>query len=125
MRVAADGFGAAARIVPMAVAVAVPISIPVSVPGSLVVILGQDRADDQSYVHAKYITELVAGTFADETRDGVCRVLDRLRAHEAVDGIILGGTELPLLLRGVDYPVPLLDTTRIHVAAAVIQAAGS
>ena len=50
------------------------------------------------------------------------RVLDRLREHDAIDGVILGGTELPLLLRGVDYAVPLLDTTRIHVAAAVAQA---
>ena len=80
--------------------------------------------DDQTYVHTKYVTELLLGTFTNETRDGMCRVLDRLREHDAIDGVILGGTELPLLLRGVDYPVPLLDTARIHVAATVTQAAG-
>lgn len=80
--------------------------------------------DDQTYVHAKYVTELLQGTFTHDTRDGMCRVLDRLRARDAIDGVILGGTELPLLLRGVDYPVPLLDTAKIHVAAAVTQAAG-
>lgn len=73
----------------------------------------------QSYIHAKYVTELLAGSFARETRDGVCRILDRLREHDAIDGVILGGTELVLLMRGVDYAVPLLDTARIHVAATL------
>jgi aspartate/glutamate racemase len=35
---------------------------------------------------------------------------------------VLGGTELPMLLRDVPYPVPLLDTTRIHVEAVVAAA---
>jgi len=80
--------------------------------------------DDQTYVHAKYMTELLLGTFRNETRDAMCRVLDRLRGRDAIDGVILGGTELPLLLRGVDYPVPLLDTTQIHVAATITRATG-
>lgn len=80
--------------------------------------------DDLAYVHAKYVEELVPGTFHAETRDGVVRVMDRMREREQIDGVILGGTELPLLLRGVAYPLPMLDTTRIHVAAAVARAAG-
>jgi aspartate racemase len=44
--------------------------------------------------------------------------MDRLRARGA-DAIILGGTELPLILRGVDYPLPVLDTTKIHVDAVL------
>lgn len=82
------------------------------------------RPDDQAYVHEKYVQELVPGTFQAETRDGFVRVIDRMRDSDGIDGVILGGTELPLLLRGVAYPLPLLDTARIHVDATVSQAAG-
>ena len=81
-------------------------------------------AEDQAYVHEKYVRELVSGTFQADTRDGFVRVLDRMRKSDDVEGIILGGTELPLLLRDIVYPLPLLDTTRIHVEAAVSLAAG-
>jgi aspartate racemase len=80
--------------------------------------------DDLEYVHDKYISELVEGRFLDETRAGLVAVMDRLRAR-GVDGVILGGTELPLILRGVDYPLPLLDTTQIHVDAALRAARGN
>jgi aspartate racemase len=73
---------------------------------------------DLEYVHDKYVNELVKGRFLDETRTGLVQVMDRLRAR-GVDGVILGGTELPLILREVSYPLPLLDTTRIHVDAVL------
>jgi len=79
-------------------------------------------AKDQEYIHEKYLNEIVPGVFRDETRAGVLAVLNRLREQQHIDGVILGGTELPLLLRGVDYDLPLLDTARIHVEAAVRQA---
>ena len=81
-------------------------------------------AEDQAYVHEKYVRELVPGTFQADTRDGFVRVLDRMRKSDDIEGVILGGTELPLLLRDIVYPLPLLDTTRIHVEAAVSLAAG-
>lgn len=81
------------------------------------------READLAYVHDTYVGELVPGVFTDATREGVAGVLDRMRQRDGIDGIILGGTELPLLLRGFDSPVPLLDTTRIHVAAVMAQAA--
>lgn len=74
---------------------------------------------DLDYVHAKYTTELIAGEFRAETRDGVMAVVGRLK-HAGAQGVILGGTELPLLLRDSgDCGVPLVDTTRIHVRQAV------
>ena len=82
-------------------------------------------APDQEYVHGKYFGELVPGVFLDETRAGIVAVLDRLRQQHDIDGVILAGTELPLLLRGVDYPVPLLDTARIHIDAIVSEATTS
>lgn len=76
------------------------------------------EGDDVDYVHDVYVNELVRGQFLDSSRAGLVRVMDRLRARGA-DAIILGGTELPLILRGVEYPLPVLDTTRIHVDAAL------
>lgn len=70
------------------------------------------------WIHARYIGELLTGDFRDETRNGVVRVVERLRDEEGVDGVILGGTELPLLLRSERVAgLPLLDTTQLHVDA--------
>jgi aspartate racemase len=76
-------------------------------------------ADDMTYVHEKYMSELVLGDFRAETREGVLAVIERLK-RQGAEGVILAGTELPLLLRGEsDARLPLLDTTRIHVRRAV------
>jgi aspartate/glutamate racemase len=48
-----------------------------------------------------------------------------IKDRDGIDGVILAGTELPLLLTGDSVcGLPLLDTTRIHVAAAVKRAWG-
>jgi aspartate racemase len=75
--------------------------------------------DDIDYVHEKYLGELVPGVFLDETRDGIVAVLDRVRQKHDVGAIVLAGTELPLLLRGVKYDLPLLDTASIHIEATI------
>ena len=74
---------------------------------------------DRDDVHDKYINELVAGQFLADTRRGFVAAIDRMRERDGIDGVILGGTELPLLLRDVAYPLPFLDTTRIHVDAVL------
>jgi aspartate racemase len=74
---------------------------------------------DLDYVHDKYVGELVEGQFLDATRRGFVAVMERLRKNAGVDGVILGGTELPLILRDVPFDLPLLDTTRIHVDAVL------
>lgn len=77
-------------------------------------------APDRDYVHAKYMGELVRGEYLPETRGGLLAVVDRLRDQQRIDGVILGGTELPLILREVGDPgIPFLDTGRIHVDAAL------
>jgi aspartate racemase len=78
------------------------------------------EADDRAYVHERYFTELVEGVFRDETRTGIGAVIDRMKARHGIDGVILGGTELPLLFRdGPATSVPILDTTTIHVEAVI------
>ena len=47
-------------------------------------------------------------------------LVNRVRVEQGVDGVILGGTELPLLLPGTEIAgLPALDTTALHVAAIV------
>lgn len=77
---------------------------------------------DLAWVHGKYVGELVPGRYMDGTRAGFLGVIERLRERAGIEAVILGGTELPLLLRGVAAPLPLLDTTRIHVDAVVARA---
>jgi aspartate racemase len=52
-------------------------------------------ANDQAYIHDKYVNELVPGTFLPETREKLLAIIDRLRARMNIDGVILAGTELP------------------------------
>ena len=76
--------------------------------------------DDQNYIHEKYMSELVNGVFLAETRERLLTIVERLKAKDGIQGLILGGTELPLILReGFARGIPFLDTTRIHVERAV------
>jgi aspartate racemase len=76
--------------------------------------------EEQSYIHEKYFAELVPGIFKDETRDQLTEIILQMKNRTAVEAVILGGTELPLILRGDEAAgVPLLDTTQIHVRAAL------
>ena len=78
--------------------------------------------NDQDYIHDKYMNELVPGKFLAETRAGLLAIVDRMKANTDIDGVILAGTELPLILRDETHDgIPLLDTTRIHVEAAVAE----
>ena len=53
---------------------------------------------DITWVHERYLGELLQGDFRDDTRQGFVALVTRLRAEQRIDGVILGGTELPLLL---------------------------
>ena len=75
---------------------------------------------DQDYIHEKYLGELVNGIFLPETREGLLAIVDRMAQENGIDGVILGGTELPLILREPEHRgIPFLNTTRIHCEAAV------
>lgn len=75
---------------------------------------------EQDYIHDRYMSELVRGVFLDDTRERIVAIARHLRETEHIDGLILGGTELPLLLRGaLECEFQVLDTTDIHVRRAV------
>jgi aspartate racemase len=78
--------------------------------------------EDQTYIHNKYLNELVPGQFLPETHAGLLAVVDRMKAKHDIDGVILAGTELPLILRDREHNgIPFLDTTQIHCEAAVTE----
>lgn len=79
-------------------------------------------AQDQEYIHDKYMSELVLGKFLSETRAGLLGIIYRLKVRSDIDGLILAGTELPLILTDQAHNgVPVLNTTKIHCQAAVTQ----
>jgi aspartate racemase len=78
-------------------------------------------ADDRALVHRVIYDELVQGRVEERSRDAYRAVMARLAACGA-QAVILGCTEIMLLVRPEDSPVPLFDTTRIHVRAAVDRA---
>jgi aspartate racemase len=75
---------------------------------------------DRPWVHERYVGQLLKGEFRDDTRHEFTSLIGRLRDEAKIDGVILGGTELVLLLPSpVVAGVPALDTTALHVAAIV------
>jgi aspartate racemase len=81
---------------------------------------------ERAFIHEKYMGELLNNIFLPETRERLIAIVNQMKQREGIDGLILGGTELPLILRDAEIEgVPFLDTTRIHVeriVAALLEA---
>ena len=78
---------------------------------------------DRAYIHHIYFSELVKGTVLPETRERLFTIVDRLKERERIQGLILGGTELSLILRDATVQgIPVLDTSKIHAKAIVAEA---
>jgi Asp/Glu/Hydantoin racemase len=83
---------------------------------------------DRAWIHQRYVGQFLEGEFREDTRQEFIALISRLRREDHIDGVILGGTELPLLLPApVIGDVPALDTTALHVSAIVsrLRQAGS
>jgi aspartate racemase len=78
--------------------------------------------DEQAYIHEKYMGELLNNIFLTETRQRLLEIVDRMKERDGIEGLILGGTELPLILRDTEHNgTPFLDTTKIHVQRIVAE----
>ena len=86
-----------------------------SAGGDLEVIIPEPP--DREIVHRVIYHELVLGKILNDSRVRLVRIIDSL-ADGGAEGIILGCTELSLLVKQEDTPVRLFDTTRIHAEAA-------
>lgn len=78
------------------------------------------KDDEVDYIHEKYINELLKGVCLPATRDELVQIIQRMKAEDGIEAVLLAGTELPLILtESTAGGIPLLDTTKIHVEAAV------
>ncbi len=76
------------------------------------------QADDREIVHRIIYGELVLGKINLQSRAEYLRIIENL-ARDGAEGVILGCTEIGLLVKDEDCALPLFDTTRIHALAAV------
>lgn len=75
--------------------------------------------EEQDYIHEKIVTEIMFNRIIDTTRQRLLAIIQRMIDQEAIDGIILGCTELPLILVRDALGIAFLNTTRIHAESAV------
>jgi aspartate racemase len=74
--------------------------------------------NDRDYINNIITTELFKSIFKDETRNRFIKIIQNL-VNDGAEGIILGCTEIPLLVKQKDTEVPLFDTLHIHAEAIV------
>jgi aspartate racemase len=80
--------------------------------------------DDIELLNSAIYNEMGKGIFLPETKALFLRVIDTLAARGA-EGVILGCTEIPILIKQADCPIPVFDTTSLHAKAAVKFALGT
>lgn len=74
--------------------------------------------EERDIVHNIIYNELVQGVIKDESREQYKTIIHNL-AQQGAEGVILGCTEIPLLISGSDVNIPVFDTTKIHAEKAV------
>jgi len=73
---------------------------------------------DRDFVHSSILEELTKGIFTTSTKARYLEVIENLR-KEGAEGVIFGCTEIPMLIKEQECPMPSFDTTLIHAKAAV------
>lgn len=76
-----------------------------------------DEADIE-YINSAIYDEMGKGIFLPERKQGFIQIINQLKS-EGAEGVILGCTEIPILIKQEDSPIPVFDTTVIHATAAV------
>lgn len=79
---------------------------------------------EREYINTVIFDELCSGKFAEPSKKEFVEIIERLVKEEGVEGVVLGCTEIPLLVKQADVSVPVFDTTAIHAEAAVDYALG-
>jgi len=74
--------------------------------------------EDREFINYSIFSEFSKEIFSDETRERYTKIIDKM-VKQGAEGIILGCTEIPLLLDQKDFRIPLFNTTEIHAEAAV------
>lgn len=74
---------------------------------------------DMEYINEKISSELELGIVKEETLKAFCNIISKMQRDSSIEAIVLGCTELPLLLNDEVSPVPCLDTMQIHIKSIV------
>ena len=74
--------------------------------------------DDRDFIHESIFGELGKGIFTAATKARYLQIIDAL-AQRGAEGVVLGCTEIPLIVKPEDVSIPVFDTTQIHATAAV------
>ncbi|MGM9539897.1 aspartate/glutamate racemase family protein, partial [Anaerovibrio sp.] len=77
------------------------------------------RESELAPISDKITSELELGMVKDETLSYFQQVISSMQAEEGIEAIVLGCTELPLVLNDEVSPVPCLDTMQIHIDAII------
>ena len=74
--------------------------------------------DDREFIHKTILEELLKKLFKRDSKMRFIRIIEDLK-KEGAEAIVLGCTEIPLLIRPEDVDIPVFDTLKIHCRAAV------
>ena len=80
---------------------------------------GIEVMKEQEYIHDKICSELELGIANNDTKEEFLRIIDRMIKDDSIEGLILGCTELPLILNDGDCRIPFLNTVEIHVESII------
>jgi len=75
--------------------------------------------EEQQLIHHKLFSEIELGIFKDSTKEELLAIAKRMVDEEGIDALILGCTELPLILTQSKYGIPFLNTTAIHCESII------
>jgi aspartate racemase len=75
--------------------------------------------EDQDIIHNKLFSEIELGIIKDSTREELLSIVKRMVDKHSIDGLILGCTELSLILNKYEFGIPFLNTTAIHAESIV------
>ena len=75
--------------------------------------------EEREFIHEKLFSEIELGIIKDETREALLVIVRDMIERDGIDSIILGCTELPLILPAQAHGIPFLNTAAIHVEEIV------
>lgn len=76
-------------------------------------------AEEQQYIQNKIFSELQALIIKDETKAGLLTIVKRMLDEHGIEGVILGCTELPLILTEDVFGLKFINTSQVHVESAI------
>lgn len=73
------------------------------------------RGEEQEIIASRIETELEYGMLLAQTQRCFCEIIERMIREDSIEAVVLGCTELPMLLKGTDFSVPYVDVMQVHI----------